>query len=68
MRVCGKKGNFIEAGFVKNPTYKDDIYFIVNGRLTNDLWYLRKDEALMLIMCLSAALNKRITGLDLSKK
>ena len=61
----GKKAGFIEAGWVTNPIHKDEIYFMIDGKFVQECWKLRKDEALILIMCLSAALNKKITGLEL---
>lgn len=67
LRVVGRGKNpgFIEAGYVTNPTHKDEIYFMIEGKFVQECWKLRKDEALILIMCLSVALNKKITGLEL---
>lgn len=64
-----KRGFFIEAGRVENATHHDNYYFMINGNITSDCWEIRKDEALSLITCLSAALNeKTFEYTDLSEK
>ena len=63
VRFQGKKKNgketFIEFGYIENPTFKNDIYIMVNSvhKEGSGSWELRTDEALMYIQGLSMALN-----------
>ena len=69
-RVEGEGGTFIETGWVENPTFKNDIYLMVNSRHKGGegLWFYRTDEALVLIEAMSRAVNTKITGIKLETK
>ena len=74
IRIIGKKKNnrytFIEFGWVENPTFENDIYYMVNSahRGGSGAWELRTDEALLYIQGLSAAIRRKLTGVNLVLK
>lgn len=65
-----RKYTFMEFGWVENPTFKNDIYFMINSahKGGSGTWELRTDEALCFIQGLAAAINRKMTGLVLERK
>ena len=69
VRIQGakKKGKetFLEFGYIKNPTFNNDVYVIIHSahKGGSGIYEMRTDEALMYIQGLSMVLNKKITGM-----
>lgn len=74
IRIIGKRKNnrhtFMEFGWVKNPTFENDIYIMVNSahKGGSGTWELRTDEALLYIQGLSIAIRRKLTGVNLVLK
>lgn len=61
-RVDYTNGFFISSGIVQNNPTGDDHYLMFSGKNVSVI-YMRSDEALAAIMCLSAALVKAASSL-----
>ena len=74
IRFEGKKKNncltFMEFGWIENPTFKNDIYIMINSahRGGSGAWELRTDEALLYIQGLAAVIRRKETGVNLILK
>ena len=74
VRVEGKKKNnrytFMGFGWGENPTFKNDIYIMINSphKGGSGSWELRIDEALLYIQALAAVIRRKETGVNLILK
>jgi len=70
VRYEGKYNTFIEIGWVENPTFRNDIYLMVNSKHKNGegLCFYRTDEALLLIEGMARAINYKLTAIRLKEK
>jgi len=72
VRIIGRTKNnrptFIEFGYVENPSFNNDIYFMIHSahKGGSGLWELRTDEALIFIQGLAMALNVK-SGLKIER-
>ena len=74
IRFEGRKKNnrptFMEFGWVENPTFKNDIYIMINSahKGGSGAWEVRTDEALLYIQALAAVIRRKETGVNLILK